>query len=91
MSATPKAPNLKAQVVDLLQTYTPFRKDEVVSVRKGRGTTSSWVYLKLTRMPSDYYRGVIETLLRERGICGSYLSDSGPGDHVSSNLHIEAP
>jgi hypothetical protein len=57
-----------------------------VSVRKGRGTAHSWLYIKTAaRVDLDLRERVSERLVRER-LVGQYLTDHGIDDELRPNV-----
>lgn len=61
------------QLVTMLLGYT-----HRVSVRRGRGTAQSWLYIHTVTKISQEEREIIEKRLVAEGLCGTYASDQ-PG------------
>lgn len=67
----------KELVVRLLANEEPANK--VLSVKKGRGTASSWLYIKTVEPVTEYTKGWIEAHLVQACLVGRYYTDYGAG------------
>ncbi len=70
--------NTKKVVQEIFSNYwSPTLK--VLSVRKGRGSASSWLTITTDAPVADWLRGFVSALLVRDGLCGTYYTDYGGG------------
>ncbi len=84
-----KTETAKQLVVRELANEMPFNK--VLSVRKGSGTASNWLYIVTKDAVHMYAKGWIEAKLHSAGMMGRYYSDGGPGDNWNACCRWETP
>lgn len=81
----------KKLIAEMLAVAYPHAEVTVRSVRKGRGTSCSWLYIEVEGKIDEAVMRLIDKALLKAGLCGSYLPDDGFSTMNEPNTRWETP